>query len=173
MPGVWPGTARKPYPATPPPFLRLFHDTHLAFSFRTRGRFVAIGFYYGCAWCLATRGLREWLGLLEAVPQTTDHLGYTLQNMPKHARLLAKAIHTSGGNHPIVPVRSASFQPQSHLGRQAHLSHRRGFTHVCHSSFVGSPAVVSTVIAWREGTKVKESVDGPPGGGGSGSKATP
>ena len=56
-------------------FLRLLHDTHLAFSFRTRGWFVAMGFYYGCAWCLATRGLREWRGLLEAVPQTTDHPG--------------------------------------------------------------------------------------------------
>jgi len=115
MPWVLPGTASSPYLTTPTTFLLFLDRTYLAFSFRTRGGFVAIGFYYGCAWCLATRGLREWLGLLEAVPQTTDHLGYTLQNMPKHARLLAKAIHTSGGKHPIVPVRSASFQPQSHL----------------------------------------------------------
>src|SRR5437762_1118386 len=86
--------------------------------------------------------------------------------MPKHARLLAKALQTSGGNPPIVPVRSASFQAQSPGGRRAHLSHRRGFTHGCHDSCVGSPSVVSTVVAWREGTQVQESVEGPPGGAG-------
>jgi hypothetical protein len=41
---------------------------------------------------------------LKAVPQITDHPGYTLHHMPKHAQLLAKAIHTSGENHPIVPA---------------------------------------------------------------------
>ncbi len=107
--------------APPTTFLLFLDSTYLAFSFRTRGGFVAIGFYHGCAWCLATRCLREWLGLLKAVPQITDHPGYTLHNMPKHARLLAKAIHTSGGKHPIVPVSGASFQPQSYLGRREHL----------------------------------------------------
>ena len=61
-------------------FLRLFHGTYLAFAFRTRGGFVAMGFCHGYAWCLASRGLREWLGLLEALSQTTDHPGYTLHN---------------------------------------------------------------------------------------------
>jgi hypothetical protein len=103
-------------PQAPPTTFLLFLDsTYLAFAFWTRGGFVAIGFSHGCAWCLATRCLREWLGLLKAVPQITDHPGYTLHNMPKHAQLLAKAIHTSGGKHPIVPVRRASFQPQSYI----------------------------------------------------------
>src|SRR6266540_5957351 len=93
--------------------------------------------------------------------------------MPKHVRLLANTIYTSEGKHRIVPVRSASFQPQSPGGRRAHLSHRHGFTHVYHGSCVGNLSVVSTLVAWREGTKVKESMDGHPGGGGSGSTAPP
>ena len=103
--------------ALPTTFLLFLDSMDLAFAFWPRGGFVAIGFSHGCAWCLATRGLREWLGRLKAVPQITDHPGYTLHNMPKHAQLLAKAIHTSGGKHPIVPARRTSFQPQSHLGR--------------------------------------------------------
>jgi hypothetical protein len=103
--------------ALPTTFLRFLDSTYLALAFWTRGGFVAIGFSHGCAWCLATLCLREWLGRLKAVPQTTDHPGYTLHNMPKHTQLLAKAIHTSGGKHPIVPARRASFQPQSYIGR--------------------------------------------------------
>ena len=113
----WPEIVTSLPQALPTTFLLFLDSTDLAFAFWTRGGFVAIGFSHGCAWCLATRCLREWLGLLKAVPQITDYPGYTLHNMPKHAQLLAKAIHTSGGKHPIVPVRRASFQPQSHLGR--------------------------------------------------------
>ncbi len=67
MPGVWPGTASSPSQATPPPCLRLLHDTHLAFAFRTRGGFVAVCCCYRCAWRLTSRSLREWRGLLEAL----------------------------------------------------------------------------------------------------------
>ena len=63
-------------PQAPPTTFLLFLDsTYLAFAFWTRGGFVAMGCSHGCAWCLATRGLREWLGRLKAVPQTTDHPG--------------------------------------------------------------------------------------------------
>jgi hypothetical protein len=85
----WPELVSALPQALPTTFLLFLDSTDLAFAFWPRGGFVALGCSHGRAWCLATRGLREWLGLLKAVPQITDHPGYTLHHMPKHAQLLA------------------------------------------------------------------------------------